>query len=493
MKTEKRKKGLWIISGVTFALISMGPVLKIFGEPTTIPLPDYFLYQLPLFDLFRAIGRASLYVIFAASILAAYGLNVIFKLTTISKNIKISIAIIFVIVIFVSSLGLPYPTASFVTVPDYYYTIADDPRDVAILDVPLGRGPSPISDGQLFDDWQQFQIIHGKPYYGGHQSRVPDETQSYVRTYFLNQFIGDQNTSDIVTQDIKEVGISILNHLNIGYVILHYPPYSFFDPWYPDASKTWFPQTKLLLSEIFSKPPDFDDLKPSTKDKPSIIGYSVPASISQNPFILLSDGWGYLRNDARLIGDFAEIQIINPSDKIKKVDLNLELSSLLKTELKLLLNQVEISRFNLNDATSYQISSGSLELIPGTNTVTIISKNTLTPTKNLSPKMLIAAAPHLRGDLSILVTNISLDSNTTTNPVINLLEDNVISTKEILIEIKINDLYMKILKRPVSSLELINAPPKVLSGELTYDRIEKILKNSDEYKRVQLRSLLPFD
>jgi hypothetical protein len=492
VKTDKRKTGLWIFSGIIFALISMGPILKIFGTTTIIPLPDYFLYHLPFFDIFRAIGRAGLYVHFAFAILAAYGLNTFFKITSISKNTKILIALLFIFIIFVSSLGLPYPTKDFVTVPDYYYTIANDPRDVVLLDVPLGRGSDPIIDSRLFDDWQQFQIIHEKPYYGGHQSRVPDEAQSHVRTYFLNQFIGDQPITDIVIQDIHEVGISILNHLNVGYVILHYPPYQSFVGWDSNASTIWFPQTKLLLSEIFSKPPDFDNLKPSTPAETSIIGYSVPTSTSKIPFILLGDGWRALNNDARLIGNVAEIKIINPSDTIKKTELHLELSSILDNKIKLLFNNIEISSFTVNATTAYHISTDSLDLVPGINYLTLYSDNVLSPTINLDAKKLAFVTPELRGDLSMFVTHVSLNSNNITSFTLEELNHDVTAVKEILIGIEINNLYMKILERPVDIGAYVDGPSKILSGKLTYDQLKEILFNSDEYERLQLKSLFKF-
>ncbi|MCH8272258.1 MAG: hypothetical protein IIB41_03280, partial [Candidatus Marinimicrobia bacterium] len=95
----------------------------------------------------------------------------------------------------------------------------------------------------------------------------PNETQSYVQTYFLNQFIYSQSSNDIIDQNLNEVGISILDYFDVGYVIVHY---------YADAqlndfvhtrncgngeflciqehlTEKWIPQTKDTLHEIFSK------------------------------------------------------------------------------------------------------------------------------------------------------------------------------------------------------------------------------------------------
>ena len=485
LKTEKRKTGLWIISGILFALISMGPIFKFFDIFTYIPLPYYFLYNIPGFDIFRAIGRASLYVIFASSILAAYGVTEIFKLNFLSKNKKLLIIGIIGIIIFASSLGIPYPTKDFVPVPDYYYEIASDPRDIAILDVPLGRGPEPIRDETLFDDWQQYQIIHEKPYYGGHQSRVSGETQSYVRTYFFNQFIGGESPNDIISQDMQEVGISILNHYNIGYVVLHYPPYSFFDPYNPEVSKSWFPQTKSLLNDIFSKAPDYDDKIPSNGDNTSLIGYSVPKSDSKTPFVVLDDGWGDFRNNSRSFDGNAVIKIINPTDEIIKSSLDLELSSLIDNEILLTLDDVEINKFHVDETSSYHISTGVMNLMPGVNNFTISSKDILNPTIDSSPKQLFATPTHLRGEISGLVNKILINSDNTTNE-IKILESDNISTTILLIEFEINKLYLEILERPADQGGL-NSAPNVLEGRITFEQIKHGLINSEEYDTLQLK------
>jgi len=59
LKTDKKEKTVWIISGAFLGIISLGPILKIYGTETGIQLPYYYLYELPYFDVFRTIGRAA--------------------------------------------------------------------------------------------------------------------------------------------------------------------------------------------------------------------------------------------------------------------------------------------------------------------------------------------------------------------------------------------------------------------------------------------------
>ena len=68
---------------------------------------------------------------------------------------------------------MPYPTAE-VKIPEFYREIASDPREVSVMEVPLGWRTGWDSTGRSHD-WQQlYQIVHGKRIIGGFASRVPE-------------------------------------------------------------------------------------------------------------------------------------------------------------------------------------------------------------------------------------------------------------------------------------------------------------------------------
>jgi len=367
-KTNKKEKMIWIISGSFLAIISLGPFLKIYGIDTGIQLPYYFLYELPYFDLFRAIGRGAVFVTFCVAILAAYGINEIYKIHLITKRKKLLIVAIIGIFVIIESLTIPLPTYN-IPESQIYNQIASDPRNVVVLQAPLGKFLLPIVTGTLFSDYIYYQSIHEKPIISGHQSRPPSETANYVRTYFLNQFIGDQPSNDIVEQDLKEVGISLFDYFDIGYVVIYTDLSRTFNKYEsPYVSKIWLPQTKATLSDIFSKPPDFSDDR--------LFSYKVPEPNSNSPFIVLGDGWSGLKKDyVRKIGEYSEIKIINPSSETTEVTLDIRFKPTERREITLLFNGNKISNFSV-DKNSPNIVTPPLRLNPNENHLSVLQSKT---------------------------------------------------------------------------------------------------------------------
>jgi len=368
LKIDKKEKTIWIISGSFLAIISLGPFLKIYGIDTGIHLPYYYLYELPFFDLFRAIGRGAVFVTFCVAILAAYGINEIFKIRSITNRKKLLFVTIIVFFIIIESLTIPLPTYD-IPESQIYDQIASDPRDVVVLQAPLGKFLLPIADGMLMNDFMYYQIVHEKPIYSGFTSRPASETLNYIRTYFLNQFIGDQQPRDIVEQDLKEVGISLFDYFDIGYVIIYTDFSRTFNKYEsPYVSKIWLPQTKATLSDIFSKPPDFSDDR--------LFAYKVPEPNSNSPFIVLGDGWsGLKKNYVRNIGEYSEIKIINPSSETTEVTLEIRFKPTEGREITLLFNENKISDFSV-DKNSPNIVTPPLRLNPNENHLSILQSKT---------------------------------------------------------------------------------------------------------------------
>jgi len=113
LKTDKKEKTIWIISGSLLAVISFGPILKIYGIDTGIHLPYYYLFEISYFDLFRAIGRGAVFVTFCVAILAAYGINEIFKIHSITNRKKLLFVAAIGFFVIIESLTIPLPTYNF--------------------------------------------------------------------------------------------------------------------------------------------------------------------------------------------------------------------------------------------------------------------------------------------------------------------------------------------------------------------------------------------
>jgi len=361
LKTDKKEKTIWIIPGCLLAIISLGPFLKIGGIETGIHLPYYYLYDLPTFDFWRSIGRAAIFTTFCVAILAAYGINEIYKVKSFSIRKKHVIVGIIGILVIIEALMIPLPNHS-KPESQIFYEIESDPRENVVLHSPFGTGAEPITDRKLTSNFFSEQAIHEKPIYLGYQARVSNDIRDYVRTYFLNQFIADQSSKDIIKQDLKEVGISLFDYFDIGYVIVHTDYTRTFPDWKnPNVKKIWMPQTKSTLMEIFSKPPDFEDDR--------LYAYKIPEPSSDTPFIVLGDGWSMFKNDVRKIGEESDIKIINPTNELTELTLDIRLKTFVESELKIQFNGKEISDALLENS-AYRIII-PLELNPNENKLTL--------------------------------------------------------------------------------------------------------------------------
>ena len=92
--------------------------------------------------------------------------------------------VILFVIILRAILKIPYPTAE-LNVHEIYDIIANDDRNIAILEAPIGG----YGDVGMYsnESYQYYQTVHGKPLIGGFEVHVPLDTQRSLESYFLNQ------------------------------------------------------------------------------------------------------------------------------------------------------------------------------------------------------------------------------------------------------------------------------------------------------------------
>lgn len=466
IKKKSETKKLWIISGLILGLVSLGPMLKFNGHNTGIVLPYYFLYDLPIFNFFRTISISTVYVTFSVSILAAFGIDILSKSFAKKKKIKFLIMIMLTFLIVIESLTITVQPTT-LEASKIYADIASNSAKTAVLETPMGMAYQPIGLGKYGSNtfYLYYQTIHQKPIYSGFEAGVSEETQRYIQTYFLNCFIWDQPAYDIIKQDMHDVGVSILNYYNIGYVVVHKrTQQGVFDIMQEHVTKSWIPQTKYLLNEIFSKAPDYEDS--------DLFAYQVPTSKSKTPFVVLGGGWNPLWTDYRTIGKTGSIVIINPNDTVVRADLDIEFGSFVNNTMTFLFNGNEVSDISTNAGKSYQISI-PLELRPNSNTVEILMQNEIP-----------SEIPNFEGKShSIAVDSISLNTRSPYIETFHVSASNYTNfTNRPLTENEINELYNKILGRNVDVIGLKNWMIESTKPGHDYHWLEQQLRNSDEFK-----------
>ena len=160
-------RGWWIFTGV-FALLSLGPFIRIGGMDTYLPTPWALLRYLPVVGAARMPTRMTVLVMLGIAMLFALALQ---HLRARSRRpwLVTSIA--------VACLGLellPAPRRLFsAAVPDVARVIAADPREVKVLNLPFGLKDGLGSGGGFSTAYQYHQTVHEKPLIGGYLSRLP--------------------------------------------------------------------------------------------------------------------------------------------------------------------------------------------------------------------------------------------------------------------------------------------------------------------------------
>ena len=317
----------WCIIAGVFVLLSLGPELKIFVELTGIPLPYQLLYQIPGLDFFRAPARFIIIAVLATAIFSAFAINGIFTKFNLKPSKQVILGCSLGLIILLELSVIPFPTSE-LNVHEIYDVIANDNRNIAILEAPIGG----YGDIGMYSNeaYQYYQTIHEKPIIAGFEVHVPPNIQRYTQSYFLNIFTIHGNNNDIITQDIGDVGKSILNYMDVGYIVFHKnsknpDPMSDDQLLYHDFIK----RTKMITSKIF------ENEKPVYEDE-EVILYHISKSESINPFIMLGSGWDILIEDNNRLVRYAEphseILIINPTDNIIVKDLKLKLRGVFNSQ-----------------------------------------------------------------------------------------------------------------------------------------------------------------
>ena len=360
----------WLLICGIFVLMSLGAELKIFQEPTGIILPEKIFYDaIPQWDEIRAPARFIVMANLALAILASFAVYGLIKnrFSSFKQQLMLTAVIGFVILFEFSMI--PYPSHS-EPIPDIYEEIKNDESKFAVLPVPLGG----IGEFRLMTDnvVLYHQIHHEKPIYGGVESRASYETLEHIQTYFLNMFrincdyidanipCQSSGKNDVIKQDLSIHGLSLFDHFDIKYVILHKKMPNWI------TSPDLILETKQIMSEILSG----DD--PIYKDDRLVV-YKIPKPNSSEPFLLLGSGWHTFESEYNARGTMknSEILIVNPTSYDITTTLNLVLGSIDEERtMTVSLNNEKVDEIDIPTSIS-DIKIEDLILKSGVNVVTL--------------------------------------------------------------------------------------------------------------------------
>ena len=364
IKYRRSHTWFWLLICGIFVLMSFGPELKIFQQPTGIIMPEKLFYDvIPEWDEIRAPARFIVMANLALAVLTSYAVYGLIKnkFSSFKQQIMLTTIIGFVILFEFSMI----PVSSYTEpIPDIYEEIKNDESKFAVLPVPIGG----TGDNLLMSDPTilYHQIHHEKPIYGGYESRVSSEVTKNTRTYFLNIFHILGSEHDIVKQDLPTHGLSLFDHFDVKYVTLHkkLPTYSGFLE--KTINQVFVPEIRQIMSEILNEDnPVYEDDR--------ILVYKIPKPNSVEPFLVLGSGWYPFQPEynARATMKNSEILIVNPTDSEINITLDLVLSSIENRKIMTFsLNNEKIDSISI-PTTARNIQLGNLILKPGINVVAL--------------------------------------------------------------------------------------------------------------------------
>jgi hypothetical protein len=242
---RQRWQGLfWPLTTFVFWLLTLGPVIRIAGQATPIigPIPGPFalVSLLPFFNGNRYPSRYSVMVMLGVAVLAGYGMLGIRdwgvgtgKRRPITNRI---IAASLIALFLLEHLSIPLPLNDF-RIPPVYQTIAAEPGDFAVLELPTGWRNGARVMGRsdvliMMEQW--YQTAHGKRLLGGNTSRNPAyKFQYFTDAPLIGDLIGLMNADqphigpvvesewDALVARNRTVAPAVLDFLDVRFVLVH--------------------------------------------------------------------------------------------------------------------------------------------------------------------------------------------------------------------------------------------------------------------------------
>jgi hypothetical protein len=207
----------WAACSIGFLTLALGPSLRVAGYDTGLPLPYRLLEALPFFKANRYPSRYAVMILACMTPLVAAGTLALFwrvgrrsgdgrtRTGGPASDARVTIALVAVLgLMLFEHLSVPLPLSD-LGIPAVYDVIAQDPRDVSVLEAPPGwRNGARVAGKQDVIIMRQLWngSRHGKRLYGGNTSRNPEfKFQYFSEDPTLARLIALTNASDVPEHD----------------------------------------------------------------------------------------------------------------------------------------------------------------------------------------------------------------------------------------------------------------------------------------------------
>jgi hypothetical protein len=178
---------IWTVGALVSAILAMGPLLHVNGRSTfdldglsvNVPLPFIILHYLPVIKANRVPNRFSAMLMLCLAVLVGFGGYLVMRRLT-RRGLVLGVSAVLSVALLFEHLSVPMPLTD-ARVPDWYYSLAQEPGDFSILEFPLGWRNSFGVFGAEQTQTQYYQAIHHKRLPSGNISRNPPFKFDYFR------------------------------------------------------------------------------------------------------------------------------------------------------------------------------------------------------------------------------------------------------------------------------------------------------------------------
>lgn len=282
--TPHKQRITWISIGGIFFILSLGPVLHVFGHITSIRLPYGLIEHLPVFSAIRTIARAGSMVTFAVCVLLAW----VIATNQHRKIVSFAIGVL----ILLDFLFIPFPTQSAVLSPAYAALATIPGKN--LIEIPAATNYVAASRSLFAQTIDHKEALGNIALERGQSADVFELAKSvpalrqllYVRTTELQQ-----DRPEFFQQDLRESLVDSMKWLDIHAILIHTDSIS--------ASQKGVLESFLESMKVFSKTSygdaDLYTLKPDASYK------------TDGVLLVRGDGFEHIGYDPKRKSTFAEI------------------------------------------------------------------------------------------------------------------------------------------------------------------------------------------
>jgi hypothetical protein len=259
-----RRVKVWTVGAIASAVLAMGPLLHINGRSTfdldgllaNVPLPFIILHYIPIVKANRVPNRFSSVLMLCLAVLVGFTAHAILRRIK-GRNLVFGVTALLGFLLCFEHLSVPLPLTE-AKVPDWYYTLGEEPGDFSILEFPLGWRNSFGVFGVERTQAQYYQSIHHKRLPSGNISRNPPFKFDYFRRIPIFDSIAQlelyQELDAARVEQDRLSAAELVYFFDIRYLVFQpivpdRPPYSDTRPEVEEYIQQVFPVEKIYEDE----------------------------------------------------------------------------------------------------------------------------------------------------------------------------------------------------------------------------------------------------